>query len=63
MGTPTLDNLKAIIQMNLIKNNVVTMYDVNLAMKSYSPDVGEIKRKTKRIRPTSVVSNIVEITD
>ena len=31
MGTPTVDDLKVIIQMNIIKNNEVIMYNVNLA--------------------------------
>ena len=31
MGTPTVDDLKALIKMNLTNNNVVTIYDVNLA--------------------------------
>jgi hypothetical protein len=35
MGIPTVDDLKAMIRMNLIKNNVVTTEDVNLAMKAY----------------------------
>ena len=55
--------LKAMICMNLIKNNVVTKYDANLAMKYYGQDVGGIKVKTVRIRPTPVVSNIMEILD
>ena len=40
MGTPTVEDLKAMIRMNLIKNNVVTTDDVNLATKAYGPDVG-----------------------
>ena len=48
MGTPTVDDLKAIICMNLIKNNTVTTADVNLATKAYGPDVGGIKGKTTR---------------
>jgi hypothetical protein len=63
MGTPTVDDLKAMIRMNLIKNNVVTTDDVNLATKAYGPDVGAIKGKTARIKPTPVTSNIVEIPD
>ena len=63
MGTPTIDDLKAMIRMNLIKNNVVTTADVNLATKAYGPDVGEIKGKTARSKPTPVTSNIVEIPD
>ena len=61
MGTPTVDNLKEMIWMNLIKENVMTTDDVNLATKYYGPDVGGIKGKTTRSNPTSVVINIVEI--
>jgi hypothetical protein len=63
MGTPTVDDLKAMIWMNLIKNNVVTTDDVNLAIKAYGPDVGAIKGKTTRSKPTPVTSNILEIPD
>ena len=63
MGDPTLDDLKVMIQINLIKNNKVTVDGVNLSTKVYDPDVGEIKEKTTRMRPTSVLSNIVEITE
>ena len=42
-------------------NNVVTTDNANLATKSYGPDVGKTKGKTKRSRQTPVVSNIVEI--
>ena len=31
MGTPRVDDLKSLIKMNLTNNNVVTIYDVNLA--------------------------------
>jgi hypothetical protein len=63
MGTPMVDDLKTMIRMNLIKNNVVTTDDVNLATKAYGPDVGAIKCKTTRGKPTPVTSNIVEIPD
>jgi hypothetical protein len=58
-----VDDLKAMISMNLIKNNMVTTDDVNLATKAYGPDVGGIKGKTTRSRPTPVTSNIVQIPD
>jgi hypothetical protein len=61
VGTPTVDDLKAMIRINLIKNNVVTTTGANLATKAYGPDVGPIKGKTTRGKPTSVTSNIVEI--
>jgi hypothetical protein len=63
MGTPTVSDLKAMIQMNLIKNNLVTTADINLATKAFGPDIGAIKGKTTRSRPTTVISNIVEIPD
>jgi hypothetical protein len=61
MGTPTVDDLKAMIRTNLIKNNVVTTDDVNLATKAYGPDVGPLKGKTTRSKPLPVTSNIMEI--
>jgi hypothetical protein len=61
MGIPTVDDLKAMIRMNLIKNNVVTTEDVNLATKAYGADISGINGKTTRQKPTTVESNIVEI--
>jgi hypothetical protein len=49
------------IQMNLIKNCVVTTEDVNLAIKAYGPDISGIKGKTTRRKPTTVIDNTVEI--
>ena len=63
MVTPTVDDLKATIQMNLIENNKVKTYDVYLDTKAYGTDVLEIKGKPTRSRLTLVVSNIVEITN
>ena len=60
---PTIDNLKALIRMNLIRNNLVTTEDVNLATKAYGADIGTIKDKTTRTRPAPVISNLVEIPD
>jgi hypothetical protein len=61
MGLPTVDDLKVMIRMNLIKNCAVTTEDVNLAMKAYGPDISGIKGKTTRQKPTTVVDNTVEI--
>jgi hypothetical protein len=49
--------------MNLIRNNTVATKDVNLAVKAFGPDVGDIKGKTTRSRPTPVSNNIIEIPD
>ena len=61
MGTPTVEDLKAMIRMNLIKNNEVTTDDVNLATRAFGPDIGAIKGKTTRSKPTPVTSNMIEI--
>ena len=63
MDIPTLHDLKAMIRMNLIRNNEVATEDVNLAEKAFGPDVGAIKSKTSRRRPTQVFSNVIERPD
>jgi hypothetical protein len=55
MGTPTVDDLRGMIRMNLIKNNVVTTDDVNLAMKAYGLTV------PPRTHPPRVLWNPREI--
>ena len=51
IGTPTTQDLKAVIRMNLIKNSEIITEDVNLAEKAFGPDVGAIKSKTIRSKP------------
>ena len=62
-GTPTAEDLKAMLRMNLIKDCEVKTEDVNLAEKVYGPDVGAIKGKSTRVKPTPVTSEIIEIPD
>jgi len=62
-GMPSLDDLKAMVQMNLIKNNSGTTEDITLAAKAFEPDVETIKGKTTRTNPALAVSNLVEILD
>ena len=61
MGTPTVDDLKAMIRMNLIRNNEVTTDDINLATRAYGPDIGALKGKTTRSKTTPVTNNKIEI--
>ena len=61
IGTPTTQDSKAIIRMNLVKNSEITTEDVNLAEKAFGPDVGAIKGKTTRRRPAQAISNVIEI--
>jgi hypothetical protein len=63
LGAPTVNDLKATIIMNLIRNNTVSTADVNLAAKTFGADVSNIKGKTTRRRPTPVTSNIIEVPD
>ena len=39
--TPTMDDLKSMIQINLINNNEVTANYVNLSTKAYGLDFGK----------------------
>ena len=41
----------------------MTTADINLSKKAFGPDVGDIKCKTTRHRPTPVVINMIEIFD
>lgn len=61
MGTPTTQDLKAMIRMNLIRDNIVTTKDVDLAETIFGPDVGAIKGKTTRQRPTPINDTKIEI--
>ena len=61
VGTPTTQDLKSIIRMNLIKNMEITTEDVNLAKKAFGPDVGSMKGKSTRKSPIPALSNVIEI--
>jgi hypothetical protein len=61
LGTPSIGDLKAVIRMNLIKNNPVTTQDVDLAQKIFGEDVGALKGKSTRRKPVPVVQDTIEI--
>jgi hypothetical protein len=63
MGMPTTENLKAIIQMNLIWNNIVTAEEINLMARVFREDIRAMKRKTTKSHLTPVISNIIKIPD
>jgi len=63
LGTPSLEDLKAVIRMNLIRNNPVTTKEIILAEKVYGPDVGTKKGKGTRRRPNQVVDASIELPD
>jgi len=53
--------LKAILQMSSIKNDPITIEDVNIAEKIFGPDIGSLKGKTTRQKPLPVVDDFIEI--
>ena len=61
VGCPTVENFKHILRQNIIKNCPVTIEDVNIAEKIFGADVGALKGKTTRRRPTPVKDDLVEI--
>ena len=47
--------------MNLIKNNLVTTQDVDIAQKIFGEDVGALKGKSTRSKHIPVVKDTIEI--
>ena len=51
LGMPLINKFKATICMNMINNDPVTTNDINIAKKSFGPNVGTLKGKTTRRKP------------
>jgi hypothetical protein len=54
VGTPTVENFKSLLRMNVIKNCPVTTEDVNIAEKIFGKDISSLKGKSTRRKPKSV---------
>ena len=61
LGYPSVVNLKTIIKMNVIQDNLVTETDVNLMEHLFGPDIPTIKGKTTRCHSHQLVSDVVSI--
>jgi len=61
LGTPSIADFKAIICLNAIRNNPITTADIDVAEKVFGPDIGSLKGKTTRAKPTPVVEDYIEI--
>ena len=61
IGTPSIQDFKAIICMNMIANNPVTIEDIDIAERIFGPDIGSLKGKTTRKKPNVVTKNYIEI--
>ncbi|KAL7578956.1 hypothetical protein ACA910_006924 [Epithemia clementina (nom. ined.)] len=61
IGTPSVKDFRMIVQSNLIRNNPVTVEDIDLAEQIFGPDIGCLKGKSTRRRPTTIVNDYIEI--
>jgi hypothetical protein len=57
LGTPSVNDFKAILKMNAIRNLPITIEDIKLAEQIFGPDIGSLKGKTTRGKPSPVVSD------
>ena len=63
VGSPTVDNFKALLKMNMIKNCPVTIEDVNVAEKIFGPAMSTLKGKSTRQAPRPVIRDEIELPD
>ena len=61
VGCPALESFKQAIRQRIIKNNPVTVADVNIAERIFGPDLGTLKGKSTRSKPPRVKDDWVEI--
>jgi hypothetical protein len=62
LGYPSVNDMKAIIWMNAMRNNPITTEDVNIAKKIFGPDVTTLKGKTTHCTPVPIIEDRIEIT-
>ena len=61
MGCPSIRNMKLALRQKLIQNCPVTVDDVNIAEQIYGGDIGTLKGKNTRRKPTKVRDDYIEI--
>jgi hypothetical protein len=61
VGTPTTNNFKSLLRMNIIQSCPVTVEDVNISEKIFGPDMSSLKGKSTRRKPKPVRSDLIEI--
>ena len=63
LGMPSYKDMKAIITMNLIKDNKIMHEDIDLAETIYKKSIGEVKGKTTRTNTKYQKNKSIEILD
>jgi hypothetical protein len=61
VATPTVNNFKSLLRMNVIQYCPVTVEDVNISEKIFGPDMSSLKGKPTRCKPKPVRSDLIEI--
>ena len=61
IGTPSIQDSITAITTNLVKNNEITLKDIEIAEKAYGLDIGSIKEKTTRRNKKESDKDKVEI--
>jgi hypothetical protein len=61
VGTPTVNNFKSLLRMNVIQICPVTVEDVNISEKIFGPDMSSLKGKSTRRKPKPMRSDLIEI--
>ena len=61
IGTPTVENFKALLHMNTIRNCPVMVKDVKIAEHIFGPDMSSLKGKSMRRKPKPVRKDLIEI--
>jgi hypothetical protein len=63
MRFPSIQDFKTIISSNSIRNNPVSLEDINTAERIFGPKIGRIKGATIRTMLRPVISNYIEISE
>jgi hypothetical protein len=61
LGSPSVKDFKAILQLNFIKNNPVRLEDIKIAESIFGPNIGSLRGKTTRRKLSPVVSDYIKI--
>ena len=61
IGNPSMNDYKAIIRTNSLRNFPVTQWDIEIAEKIFGPDVSALKGKSTKKKPNMVVEDYVKV--